>query len=73
MKTDETDLHCHHEEADTRMMYHLSKLESHSKIMIKAFDTDILVILLGNIHKFGTFEIFLTTISSKPSAIPCIN
>lgn len=73
IKTVEQDFACNHEEADTRIIYHLSKLENNSKVMIKASDTDILVIILGNIHKLASLEIYLSTIGSKPNIINFIN
>lgn len=73
MKTVEQDFICNHEEADTRIIYHLNKLEKNSNVMVKASDTDILVILLGNIHKLIDLEIYLCTIGSKPNIINFIN
>lgn len=40
-----------HEEADTKIIYHACKVDSNSKIVIKCSDTDIVIILLGNLHK----------------------
>ncbi|GBP21057.1 hypothetical protein EVAR_11088_1 [Eumeta japonica] len=47
-KNNEDDLTCDHEEADTRIVCHISKVPEHSNILIIASDTDILIILLGN-------------------------
>lgn len=43
-------LFCAHEEADSRIVYHLSKMPSNSQVIIKTSDTDVLIIILGNIH-----------------------
>lgn len=51
LKTEEEQLSCLHEEADTRMIFHLSKCRSPCNVMVKASDTDVLVIILGNMHK----------------------
>lgn len=73
VKTIAEDFACNHEEADTRIIYHLSKLANNTKVMVKASDTDILVIILGNIHKLATLEIYLSTIGSKPNVNNFIN
>ena len=38
-----------HEEADSKMIYHLTILEENSKVIIRISDTDVLVITLDNI------------------------
>ena len=43
----ENTLCCNHEEADNRIVYHLSTLTERSKVTVVAKDTDILVIILG--------------------------
>lgn len=49
-----------HEEADTRIVYSVSKLNFDGKVIIKCDDTDIFIILLGNMHKLKhNLEIFL--------------
>lgn len=74
-KTEETDYECHHEEADTRMIFHAHKIVAGSKILIKASDTDVLVILLGNIHKIQQSEIWLANSVSrkKNQHLECVN
>lgn len=44
------DLTCqHHEEADTKIIYHTCEMDTNvSDILIKSSDTDILIIMLGN-------------------------
>lgn len=72
-KVEEPDFACYHEEADTRLIYHISKLKPNSKIMVKASDTDILIILLGSMHKFDALEIWLNTANPKNKDQSCIN
>lgn len=57
----ENDFQCFHEEADTRIIFHISRCHPNTKVMVNASDTDILVILLGNFYKFGNLEIWLST------------
>ena len=40
-----------HQEADTKIIYHASKISSDSNIVIKCSDTDIVVIMSGNLHE----------------------
>ena len=51
-KHEENHLECFHREADTRMIFHIAHCKPESKIFVKVSDTDVLVILLGNMHKF---------------------
>ncbi|XP_031341089.1 uncharacterized protein LOC116169200 [Photinus pyralis] len=44
------ELICYHEEADSRIVFHLSKLPEDSNVVIKASDTDIFIIALGNFY-----------------------
>ncbi|CAG9763477.1 unnamed protein product [Ceutorhynchus assimilis] len=49
VKTTDDQLICEgYEEADTKIVYHICKLDTGSRILIKANDTDILIIMLGN-------------------------
>lgn len=73
IRTELPEFQCNHEEADTRIVYHLSKLPINSKVMVKTADTDIMIIILGNIHMFPTLSIYVTTIGSKPNSIICTN
>ena len=42
---------CNHEEADTRILFHiLHALQSKSLGLIQTGDTDVVVIILGNYH-----------------------
>lgn len=65
IKSEEVDILCHHEEADTRIMFHIYKAPKNSKILVKATDTDVLIIILGNIHKVPDKKIWLAGSSSK--------
>lgn len=47
------DYSCNHEEADTRILYVISKFQSPNNIVVRCNDTDVLVILLGNFHKIN--------------------
>jgi len=40
-----------HEEADTKIVYHGSEMNSNSNVVVKCSDTDIVIITLGNLHK----------------------
>lgn len=51
---------CDHEEADTRIFFHLNKCSQNSKILIKSVDNDVLIICLGNMEKFEGHEIWMT-------------
>ena len=44
-----TELLCFHEEADARMIFHVSKSKKNSRIMVKATGTDVLILLLGRL------------------------
>lgn len=75
-KTEETNYECYHEEADTRIIFHASKAEPGSRVLIKASDTDVLIILLGNMHKLIGSEIWLASSATKKSnnqTVDCIN
>lgn len=74
-KTEEVDYTCYHEEADTRIVFHAHKITQGSRILIKASDTDVLIILLGNMHKLSQSTIFLTTSATKKQSnhLDCIN
>lgn len=40
-----------HEEADTKLVHHICNIQYKANVLIKCSDTDILVILLGNMHR----------------------
>ena len=46
------ELHCTHEEADSRMFFHPKLVSSSSHVVIRTNDTDCLVIALGTKHLF---------------------
>lgn len=55
IRTLEEDLECPaHEEADTKMVYHVTKVNDSSNILIKCSDTDVLVIMLGSMEYLNT-------------------
>lgn len=46
------DLCCElHEEADSKITYHVCNISEEANIVVRGSDTDILVIMLGNMHK----------------------
>ena len=47
VKTEESSLSCCHEEADSRIFFHASSVQSESNVVIRTSDTDCLVIALG--------------------------
>ena len=51
IKKEVIEMVCHQEEADTRLVFHLSTLPSNSNAVIRSSDTDVMAVLLGNIHK----------------------
>ena len=50
-KKEVIEMACHQEEADTRLVFHLSTLPSNSNAVIRSSATDVMAVLLGNIHK----------------------
>ena len=52
-------LFSNHEEADYRLLLHISDVDEYANIVVRATDTDILVILLGNLHKFTNKHIWM--------------
>lgn len=40
-----------HEEADTKIVYHACKADANSNILIRCSDTDVLIIMLGNMER----------------------
>jgi hypothetical protein len=51
IRKNELFLTCYHEEADTKMIFHIFSLDSPKSVVIKANDTDVLLIMLANYHK----------------------
>lgn len=68
-------LQCSHEEADTRIAFHIASLEPGSNVLVEANDTDVLVILLGNMEKFASKDltIWLRGSRGKNNVKDCIN
>ena len=50
-KTEDTQLWCNHEEADTKMLFHAGHLVAPSNVVIRTADTDVLIIALANLEK----------------------
>ena len=57
--TEEHHLESDQEEADYRMMLHLADIEEQSNVVVKCNDTDVLIILLGNIEKFQPKNVWI--------------
>lgn len=54
------DLYCEHEEADVKIVFHLSKINSMSQnVVVRAIDTDIMIIILGNMYNFPNLKIYM--------------
>jgi hypothetical protein len=64
-KTEVDNLRCLHEEADTRMVYHIFSLSSTKNIVVKANDTDVLIILLANVWKLNINHLIWMNIKSN--------
>ena len=60
VRTEERCLLCTHEEADSRILFHVSSLENQSNVIIRTVDTDCLVIRLGCCEKlYPSLKIWL--------------
>lgn len=70
VKTEEPEFKCMHQEADTRIIFHLSKSSSDRTVLIRSSDTDILIILLGNMNLLPPKEIWMTA-GNRLEAIDC--
>lgn len=51
VRTEVEQLYGTHEEADTRMIFHLQSLTPAQNVVFSTADTDVMAILLGNLHK----------------------
>lgn len=51
VRTEVEQLYGTHEEADTRMIFHLQSLIPAQNVVFSTADTDVMAILLGNLHK----------------------
>lgn len=59
---------CNHEEADTRIFLHVADAvkEGHSKLMVRASDTDVIVLAISCVHKIsGLDELWIHIRSGK--------
>ena len=52
-RNEETHLYSNHEEADSRMIFHLKSLSGRNNIVVRTNDTDVLVIILSNMDKLN--------------------
>ena len=50
-RKEETELECDHEEADTRIIFHLARMHQHENVLVRSSDTDVMVVLLSNMCK----------------------
>jgi hypothetical protein len=53
VKNPEAEYCCNHEEADSRMFYHLANILVPNKVVIRTDDTDCLIIALGCYHLYN--------------------
>lgn len=56
------ELWCSHEEADTRMIFHsqyIARNTMNANIVIRSTDTDVLIILLGNLHYIADTNVWM--------------
>lgn len=51
------DLYCEHEEADVKISFHINKVQNLSNVVVRAADTGILVVILGNMHHFPAINV----------------
>ena len=59
VKSEEVLYYAKHEEADTRMIYHLGQLPSGTNVVVRTVDTDVVVIALGCFHQLQDKRIWL--------------
>lgn len=73
VRTQNPDYFCpSHEEADTKIVYHASKINSDCKVVVKCSDTDIVVIMLGNLHEI-TAKIYIECGASESRHVIDVN
>ncbi|CAH1102151.1 unnamed protein product [Psylliodes chrysocephalus] len=70
-KKEEGDFECQHEEADTLILFHMNKINQNSTILVTVSDTDVPIILLGNIHTFPDMDIYLVTSFAHKEDFKC--
>lgn len=73
VKLEEENFECHHEEADTRITFHLNKLPTASIVVIHSCDTDVLIILLANLDFFDEHSIYMRRKTQKGPDYTLIN
>ena len=73
IKTEVIELLCFHEEADTRMIFHISKSKQNSRIMVKATDTDVLILLLGHMQNFLNLKVWMAGTVGRKLDQDCVD
>ena len=70
----EQENYCNHEEADSRMFYHVSLVATPSKVVMRTNDTDALVVLMGCKQFYDTsLKLWLEVGTQSKSAVRCIS
>ena len=59
VKSEEVAYYVKHEEADTRMIYHVGQLPSGTNVVVRTVDTDVVVIALGCFHQLQDKKIWV--------------
>ena len=59
VKSEEVAYYLKHEEADTRMIYHVGQLPSGTNVVVRTVDTDVVVIALGCFHQLQDKKIWV--------------
>ena len=66
VKSEEAVYYSKHEEADTRMIYHLGQLRSWTNVVVRTIDINVVVIVLGYFHQLQDKRIWVESgIQSK--------
>lgn len=65
IKTTGNNYECYHEKADTRILVDAYKAAPGSRMLLKSVDTDVLIVLFGNMHKILDCEIWLARSRTK--------
>ena len=59
VKSEEVAYYAKHEEADTRMIYHVGQLPSVTNVVVRTVDTNVVVIVLGCFHQLQDKRIWV--------------
>ena len=71
--TEGTKLQCFHEEADTRMIFHIYKSKPDSTIMVKATDTDVFILLLSHMRNFPNLKVWMSGTVGRKQDQECVD